>query len=290
MVGRRGQLCRAWPTTRPRHITLRFTGGGLTSAATSSIVVSPAAPSQLVIHTQPSASALVGQAFGTQPVISIEDRFGNLETGDNSTVVTAALNSGAGPLQGTTTATAVGGVARFTNLADSTAESITLSFTGGGLTPAVSSPVVVSPAVDLRISSFTASPEPVEVGAKLTYTVVVTNNGPSPATSVTVTSPLGTGVSYVGRVGYRQPSGLDCRGQPGHAGPGRLGNVELHGDAQRDRIAHRLGQRVGDRDRYGSVQQLGRPCRPPWSIGWEPSSSARPATPCRRTPARPRSP
>ena len=51
--------------------------------------------------------------------------------------------------------------------------------------------------MDLRISSFTASPDPVEVGAKLTYSIVVTNNGPSPATSVKVTSPLGAGVSYV---------------------------------------------------------------------------------------------
>ena len=66
-----------------------------------SIVVIAAAAYQLVIHTQPSSTATAGQAFATQPVIYEEDRFGNLETADNSTVVTAALESGTGPLQGT---------------------------------------------------------------------------------------------------------------------------------------------------------------------------------------------
>src|SRR5208283_1815748 len=77
---------------------------------------------KLVVHTQPSSTATAGVAFGTQPVIYEEDQNGNLETGDNSTVVTVALSTGTGPLQGTTTATVSGGVATFTNLADNTAE------------------------------------------------------------------------------------------------------------------------------------------------------------------------
>jgi len=81
-------------------ITLTFTGAGLTAGPSSSIAVSPATASQLVIHTQPSSTAMAGQAFGTQPVIYEDDRFGNLETGDNSTVVTASLASGTGPLRG----------------------------------------------------------------------------------------------------------------------------------------------------------------------------------------------
>ena len=75
--------------------------------------------------------------------------YGNLETGDNSTVVTAALNSGAGPLRERPPRPCRAAWRRFTNLADNTAETITLKFTSGSLTPAVSSPVVVSPAVDL---------------------------------------------------------------------------------------------------------------------------------------------
>ena len=107
-------------------ISLQFTSVPvLTSAASNNIVVSPAAASQLVIQTEPSASATAGVAFGTQPVIYVEDQFGNLETGDNTTQVTAAsLPLGSSPLQGTTTVTVSGGIATFTNLADDKAETL----------------------------------------------------------------------------------------------------------------------------------------------------------------------
>jgi hypothetical protein len=100
----------------------------------------------LVIHTQPSPTATAGVAFATQPVIYEEDQYGNLETADNSTVVTVALNTGCGPLQGTLTATVSGGVATFVNLSDNTAETITLKFTSGVLASAISNSIVVSPA------------------------------------------------------------------------------------------------------------------------------------------------
>ena len=48
-------------------ITLEFTGGGLTSAASGPIVVSPAAASQLVIHTQPSSTATAGSRSRPSP-------------------------------------------------------------------------------------------------------------------------------------------------------------------------------------------------------------------------------
>ena len=61
-------------------ISLEFTGGGLTPATSERSSSSPAAASQLVIHTQPSSTATAGQAFATQPVIDEEDQFGNIET------------------------------------------------------------------------------------------------------------------------------------------------------------------------------------------------------------------
>ncbi len=62
-------------------------------------------------------------------------------------MVTATLSSGTGPLQGTTTATVSGGMATFANLADNTAETISLKFSSGGLTSAiVEQLIVVSPA------------------------------------------------------------------------------------------------------------------------------------------------
>src|SRR5262249_28629162 len=101
-------------------ITIQFTSSpALTAATSSSVLISPAAASQLIINTQPSPTATAGVAFATQPVVYIEDAFGNLITGDNSTQVTgASLPLGSGPLQGTTNVTASGGIATFTNLSD----------------------------------------------------------------------------------------------------------------------------------------------------------------------------
>ena len=143
-------------------ISLQFTSSPVLIAATSNnIVISPAAASQLVISTQPSSTATAGVAFSTQPVIYIEDQFGNLETGDNSTQVTAAsLPIGSGPLQGTTTVTASGGIATFTNLADDTAETITIQFTSSPLlTAATSSSVVISAAAASQLV-ITTQPSP----------------------------------------------------------------------------------------------------------------------------------
>ena len=47
-------------------------------------------------------TATAGVAFATQPVVYEEDQFGNVETTDSTTKVTATLASGSGPLQGTT--------------------------------------------------------------------------------------------------------------------------------------------------------------------------------------------
>jgi len=97
-----------------------------------------------VIHTQPSATAKTGHECATQPVIHEEDLYGNLETGDNSTQVTASLRTGVGPLQGTTTVTVVGGIATFTNLADNMVETITLLFTSPGMAKATSNPINIT--------------------------------------------------------------------------------------------------------------------------------------------------
>ena len=112
------------------------------------LTVVPLEPAKLVINTEPPATATAGQPFASvaQPVIVYEeDSYGNLETTDNSTVVTvSSLGVGSGPLVGTLTAQVVGGVATFSDLADNTVETITLSFSGGGLTPATSSPIFVA--------------------------------------------------------------------------------------------------------------------------------------------------
>jgi hypothetical protein len=127
-------------------IKLGFAATGLTGATSGNIVVSPAPASQLTILTQPSSSATAGFAFPQQPVIRVEDQFGNLQIADNSTVVTAEINQGSDGLLGTTNLTAVGGLVTFTNLSYLTAETITIDFSSGSLDPETSASVFVNPA------------------------------------------------------------------------------------------------------------------------------------------------
>jgi hypothetical protein len=116
-----------------------------------SLTVNPAVAYQLVIETPPSSTATAGQAFATQPVIYEEDKYGNLETGDNTTVVTAVIGEGSGPLLGTVSVTVVGGVAVFTDLYDDTAETITLKFTSNTLVTATSGGIVVTPGAASKV-------------------------------------------------------------------------------------------------------------------------------------------
>src|SRR5207247_4649994 len=80
-------------------MNLSFSSAGLTGATSSNVVVSAAAASRLTIQTQPSSTATAGVAFAQQPVVRIEDAFGNLRSSDNSTIVTAARGAGTGTLQ-----------------------------------------------------------------------------------------------------------------------------------------------------------------------------------------------
>ena len=126
--------------------TITFSAPGLTSKTSGNISVSAAAASQVTVVTQPSATATAGAPFAPQPVIQIQDPFGNLCTGDNATVVTAMINQGSGSLIGTQTFTDVNGVVTFTNLSYQVAETITIDFTASGLATDTSSPVEVGAA------------------------------------------------------------------------------------------------------------------------------------------------
>ncbi len=113
--------------------TITFSAPGLTSKTSGNIVVSAAAASQVSAVTDPSATATAGVPFPQQPVIQIQDQFGNLRKTDNSTVVTASIGQGSGGLLGTQTNTAVNGVVTFTNLSYQIAETIMINYTASGL-------------------------------------------------------------------------------------------------------------------------------------------------------------
>ena len=85
-----------------RTITATDTVTGTITGTQSGIQINPAAASVLIITTQPSG-ATVGSAFLIQPVIISQDAFGNNSTVGlgASEIVTATINTGTGPLQGT---------------------------------------------------------------------------------------------------------------------------------------------------------------------------------------------
>src|SRR5206468_1462418 len=114
------------------------------------LTVTPAAASSLVIATQPSGTATAGVPFAQQPVIYVTDATGNLVS-TNGLVITASRGAGTGTLQGTLTASTVGGVATFTNLSHNVATTITLNFASGSLTNASSSNIVVSAAAFAKL-------------------------------------------------------------------------------------------------------------------------------------------
>ncbi len=106
--------------------------------------------SKLVMKTEPSSTVIAGMTFATQPSLYIEDANGNLVGTNNSTVVTATVGFGTGPLTGTLTATSVNGVVMFSGLAaPTTAQSgLKLAFTASGLTSAAdATSITVNPSV-----------------------------------------------------------------------------------------------------------------------------------------------
>jgi hypothetical protein len=97
--------------------TLKATDGADTSALTHGFKITPAAPARLVFVDEPGSTG-AGDRIGPV-VVDIEDQYGNLETGFNSTVTLFLETNGRkgeGVLLGTTRVRAVDGVAMFSNL------------------------------------------------------------------------------------------------------------------------------------------------------------------------------
>ncbi|MCU1426099.1 MAG: hypothetical protein JWL83_99 [Actinomycetia bacterium] len=122
--------------------TLTASDGVLTPAVSDNVAIGAGAAAQLVFTTSPSG-ATGGTAFGTQPVVTVEDAAGNTATSDNTSVV--ALAKATGP-SGTLTCAAtqaVAGVATFAGCKIDTAGTYTLTATNGVFTSPASSDVVV---------------------------------------------------------------------------------------------------------------------------------------------------
>ena len=123
-----------------------------------------------MIHTPPSSTATAGQVFGTQPVVYEEDQYGNLEAGDSTTVVSASLSSGTGPLQGSTDRQAVGRRGDVHEPGRRHRRDDRLKFGSGSLTPATAT-VTVAPSPASHLVVATPPPDPVTSGQSFTLVV-----------------------------------------------------------------------------------------------------------------------
>src|SRR5262249_6535167 len=69
--------------------------------------------SKLVFTTQP-AGAIAGNPIATEPVVQVEDAYGNLESGDNQSSISLTLTTGSGVVTNCGPLAVTGGVADFT--------------------------------------------------------------------------------------------------------------------------------------------------------------------------------
>jgi len=109
----------------------------LTGAASTVFSIIPAAAAQLAFSVEPPVSVRGEVAINPAVVVKVHDQFGNLVTGNNSTV-TLSLNSGSYAGGSITSVAAVGGVATFSNLVINTSGNYTLTAIDASLASATS--------------------------------------------------------------------------------------------------------------------------------------------------------
>ena len=116
---------------------------GLPNATSSAFAVTSAAAASVRIVTQPSASAASGAVLAPQPVVVIEDAFGNgVRIGGTLVTATVASGPAGAALAGASATTDTTGLAAFTGLAVSgPGGGYRLAFTASGLPDAISNTV-----------------------------------------------------------------------------------------------------------------------------------------------------
>jgi signal peptidase I len=135
--------------------TLTATSGTLTSATSASFWIFNTA-SKLVFLASPSSS-LSGAAFGTQPVVAIEDSSGDITSGTGAVTLAITTPNGATLTCATNPITAVNGTATFAGCAIGKSGTYTLRATSSSLTAATSASFTISAGPAARVA-FTASP------------------------------------------------------------------------------------------------------------------------------------
>ena len=177
------------------NYTLAASDGSLTSATSSSFMVSAAAASRVVYGQQPS-NATAGVADSPSIVVDVEDQFGNVVASDSSNV-TLTVASGPGSASGTLTVAADSGVATFSNVKFDTAGNCTLAASDGSLGGVTSNSFSITAAAAWQLA-FLVAPANAIAGTALNPAVQVVvqdafgNTVSSDGSMVTLTLTSGT--------------------------------------------------------------------------------------------------
>jgi hypothetical protein len=152
--------------------TVSATISSVAITQTATVVVNPAAATQLVFTGQPASDTAAGLLGAVQ--VTARDQFGNSVTAFAGTdTIAIANNAGGGTLAGTLTVAATAGVSNFPGLSiNKTGTGYTLSAKSGALTLATSSAFNVTPGNPTHLA-FTTPPSSVTAGATIAPPVVV---------------------------------------------------------------------------------------------------------------------
>ena len=171
--------------------TLQATSGNLiTTAPTSTLTVTNAAVSQLVVTSQPSPNP----AFENSPfsvTVKAEDQFGNTVTGYTKPVTLSAPTGVT--LGGTNPVTAVAGVATFSNLTLTPPGTYSLTVKDGTFTASTSSITINAAATQIAV--IVAPPATIAAGGTFNVSIQAQDASKSAVTTLngtTVTLALGT--------------------------------------------------------------------------------------------------
>src|SRR5439155_322966 len=156
--------------------TLSATAARLTEAASAPFDITTVRPNQLVFTVPPTGTA-AGATISPAVQVTARDAAGQTATGFTGNVtltITAGTGTSGATLSGTTTATAVAGVATFSTLSIDQAESgYTLAATADGLSGATSTAFAITAGLPVRLS-FTVQPSSVAAGATIAPGVQLT--------------------------------------------------------------------------------------------------------------------
>ena len=179
--------------------TLGAAATGLTSAASAAFNITAGTAAKLAFVTQPSNTP-PNAAITPAVTVAIEDSNGNTVTTSTASVsIAIATNPGSGTLGGTTTVSAVAGVASFANLTiSSSGTGYALGAASTGLTSASSAAfnVTAGPAAKL---AFTTQPANTNAGAAINQVQVTVEDAEgNPVTTSTASVTLAIGTNPAG--------------------------------------------------------------------------------------------